>query len=128
VTSRVLVVEDEAIAAMAIRMMLESMGCTVLAAAASGREAVDLALELQPDLVLMDIRLKGGMTGIESAQVIREHLQIPIIFTTAYSTEEIRATCAVDDSFLFVTKPIQESELARAVSSVCRRDRPGVQR
>jgi CheY-like chemotaxis protein len=124
VTSRVLVVEDEAIAAMAIRLMLESMGCTVLAIAAHGQEAVDLALELQPDLVLMDIRLKGGMSGIESARIIRGRLQIPIIFTTAYSLEEIRASCPIDDGLLFVSKPIQESELAQAVSTACRQDIP----
>jgi CheY-like chemotaxis protein len=118
-TPRVLVVEDEAIAAMAINLMLESIGCTVAGTAASGGQAVALALEMVPDVVLMDIRLKGEMSGIDSARAIQSHLQIPVIFTTAYSAEEIRDTFAIDDRFLFVTKPIQEYELAQAISTAC---------
>ncbi len=115
--TRVLVVEDEAIAAMAMRLMLESLDCSVVGVASSGQEAVDLAGQYRPDVVLMDIRLKGEMSGIDSARLIRGRLQIPVVFTTAYSAEEIRNTCKVDDSFLFVTKPIREDELARAIST-----------
>ena len=59
------------------------------------------------------------MSGMDSAKAIHARLQIPIIFTTAYSAEGIRETCDVGDSFLFVTKPIQEAELAWAISNVC---------
>ena len=111
-TARVLIAEDEAIAAMAISLMLESRGSTVLGVASTGQEAIDLASELHPDLVLMDIRLKGGMSA---------RLHIPIIFTTAYSADEIRATCVVDEGFLFVTKPIHEGELARAIATAINR-------
>ena len=120
-TARVLIAEDEAIAAMAISLMLESRGSTVLGVASTGQEAIDLASELHPDLVLMDIRLKGGMSGIESAKAIQARLHIPIIFTTAYSADEIRATCVVDEGFLFVTKPIHEGELARAIATAINR-------
>jgi CheY-like chemotaxis protein len=127
-TPRVLVVEDEAIAAMAIRLMLESRGCTVLGVAASGQEAIDLAEALRPDLVLMDIRLRDGMSGIDSARSIQARRRIPVIFTTAYSAEEVRASCNVDDSIQFVSKPIQEEELAQAIATACREPPPGVQR
>jgi CheY-like chemotaxis protein len=123
---RVLVVEDEAIAAMALTLMLETLDCTVVGVAASGRDAIDLAMEYHPDLVLMDIRLKGKMSGIDSANAIQDRLPVPIIFTTAYSAEEVRETCDIDDSSLFVTKPIREEELAKAISIACSRDKPAV--
>lgn len=112
-------VEDETIAAMAISLMLESIGFTVVGVAVSGREAMDLAAEYLPDVILMDVRLKGEMSGIDSAKAIQSRLRIPVIFTTAYSAEELCETCDVDDGFLFVTKPIREDELAQAVSAAC---------
>jgi CheY-like chemotaxis protein len=122
---RVLVVEDEAIAALAIRMMLESMGCSVSGIADNGEQAIGLVSASCPDLVLMDIRLKGGMSGIDCARQIQARWRIPVIFTTAYSADEIRRTCDMDDASLFLTKPIQEQELARAVASLCSRFTPG---
>lgn len=116
---RVLVVEDEAIAALAITHMLESIGCTVAGVAADGESAVDIALESYPDVILMDIRLRGGMSGIDSARAIHARRMIPIIFTTAYSIEELRDTGAVDARFLFVTKPIREDDLAQAIAAAC---------
>jgi hypothetical protein len=118
-TPQVLVVEDEAISAMAVTYMLESAGCAVVGVAVSGREAIELALETRPDVVLMDIRLKGEMSGVDSAQVIQDRLQTPIVFTTAYSVEEIRETCGIDPGCLFVTKPIREDELAQAITTAC---------
>ena len=125
---RVLVVEDEAIAAMAICLMLESMDCTVIGSAARGQEAIDLAYKLHPDLVLMDIRLKGEMSGIESAKIIQARLHIPVIFTTAYSADEIRERCDINGRCLFITKPIKEDVLAQAISAACgpgKPDEPG---
>lgn len=120
-----MVVEDEAIAAMAVSHMLESAGCTVLGVAVSGQEAVELTLKCHPDVVLMDIRLKGEMSGIDSAKAIRQRLQVPIVFTTAYSVEEIRESCDIDDSFLFVTKPIREDDLSQAIATACSQGKPG---
>jgi CheY-like chemotaxis protein len=125
---KALVVEDEAIAAMAISLMLESIGLTVVGVAVSGQEAMDIAAEYLPDVILMDIRLKGEMSGIDSAKAIQSRLRIPIIFTTAYSAEELRENCDVDDGFLFVTKPIREDELAQAVSAACGQGRTVVSR
>jgi CheY-like chemotaxis protein len=119
-TLRILVVEDEAVSAMAIRLMLESSGATVIGIADSGEEAIALALKLLPDLVLMDIRLKGGMNGIESAKIIRAHLHIPIIIVTAYTAHEIRESYSLTDEFLFINKPIQESQLTESIVTACR--------
>ena len=113
-TPGILVVEDEAIAALAIRLMLENSGFVVLGVAASGEEGIALAQELLPDLVIMDVRLKGKMSGIESAKIIQSHREVPVIFTTAYSSAEL------DDSVKnvqFLAKPINANELALAVRS-----------
>jgi CheY-like chemotaxis protein len=122
-TARVLVVEDEAIAAMAIRVMLESLGCSVIGIVPDGREAVDLAERHRPDVILMDVRLKGGMSGIDCAKLITARIPIPIVFTTAYSAEEVRGTCETDGNFQFITKPIQEHELALAISTARDQDK-----
>lgn len=113
---RAILVEDEAIAAMAVSHLLESLGCTVVGVADNGREAIDLAAASRPDLVIMDIRLKGELSGIEAAQAIRASMHVPVIFTTAYSPEEIRKKYAIDEGFQFVTKPIRKDHLLQAIS------------
>jgi CheY-like chemotaxis protein len=116
---QVLVVEDEAIAALALGQMLESLGCAVVGVAANGQDAIRIAMEAHPDVVLMDVRLKGEMSGIDSARAIHGRLQVPIIFTTAYSVEELRETCNIEHRFSFITKPIREADLAQAISAAC---------
>jgi two-component system response regulator len=117
-----MLVEDEAIAAMAVSHLLESLGYIVVGTADTGRDAIELASASHPDVVIMDIRLKGEMSGIESAKVIRERLGVPVVFTTAYSTEEIRKQHQIDEGFQFVTKPIRKADLVRAISVACGTD------
>ena len=83
-TPRILVVDDEHIVALDIKSTLEHLGYEVPLMAASGKEAVALAGEGRPDLVLMDIKLKGEMDGIQSAERIIELFDIPIIYLTAF--------------------------------------------
>jgi CheY-like chemotaxis protein len=87
--SRILVVEDEAIVAMGIKQKLEDLGHQVVDIAYTGEDAVQTALETKPDLILMDIVLKGNVDGIEAAAKIRNQLDIPVIYLTAYSDEEV---------------------------------------
>jgi two-component system response regulator len=117
-----MLVEDEAIAAMAVSHLLESLGYVVVGIADTGRAAIELASASHPDVVVMDVRLKGEMSGIESAKVIRERFGLPVIFTTAYTTEEIRKEHEIDESFQFVTKPIRKANLVRAISAACGKD------
>lgn len=123
VKARVLIAEDEAIAAMALRIMLESRGCTVVGVAARGQEAIDLACTSNPDLVLMDIRLKGGMSGFEAARAIQACRDIPVIFTTAYSVDELHANLDSEGRHLYLTKPVNEDQLARAIAAALDPDR-----
>ena len=110
-SARILVVEDEQIVAMNLREKLQSMGYTVPALAASGEEAVTLVDELRPDLVLMDIHLDGDMDGVEAAQLIRNRLRIPVVYLTAYSTQEIIERAKVTEPFGYILKPYIVREL-----------------
>ena len=118
-SARILVVEDERITAEDIKDGLKSLGYKVPAVVHSGEEAVRKAMELQPDLVLMDIKLEGKMDGIEAAGEIKKHFDIPVIYLTAYSDENTleRARMTEPSGYVlkepsgFVHKPFKESEL-----------------
>ena len=79
---RILIVEDEAITALDLKYSLEELGYEIVDTVDTGQDAIDTAAETVPDVVLMDIKLKGDMEGIEAAEVISE-LRIPIIYLTA---------------------------------------------
>ena len=79
---RILIVEDEAITALDLKYSLEELGYEVIDTVDTGQDAIDTAAETIPDVVLMDIKLKGDMEGIEAAEVISE-LRIPIVYLTA---------------------------------------------
>ena len=85
VNARILVVEDERITAEDIKDSLNNLGYEVSDLVSSGEEAVKKVEELQPDLILMDIRLEGEMDGIDAVEEIREKYDIPVIYLTAYS-------------------------------------------
>jgi CheY-like chemotaxis protein len=117
---RVLVVEDEAISARAAKIMLERIGCEVTDIVDTGEGAIEKAKEQRPDLVLMDIRLKGDLNGLEAMQVIRTSYGIAGIFVSAYSPEELGANRERLADFDFLTKPIDGRELAAAIQKVSR--------
>ena len=87
--ARILVVEDESIIALEIEDVLQNLGYTVTAVVPSGVEAINMAEETLPDLVLMDIMLKENMDGVEAAERIRALLEIPVIYLTALADEDI---------------------------------------
>src|SRR3982750_4308612 len=87
--TQILVVEDEAITAADLQDRLEAMNYEIAGWATSGEEAIELGGDKRPDLVLMDIILRGVMTGIEAAAVVRSELHIPVIFLTANSNDTI---------------------------------------
>ena len=84
---RILIVEDDEIVAAVVSRRLTEMGYQPVGQAASGEQAIALAGELRPDLVLMDIRLEGKMDGIGAAQEIRQRFHIPSVFLSANSEE-----------------------------------------
>ena len=86
--NRILVVDDEKIVNLDIQGTLKRLGYGIVGDAVSGLEAIAKADELKPDLVLMDIKLRGDMDGVEAANVIFKTYDIPIIFLTAYSDDK----------------------------------------
>jgi PAS domain S-box-containing protein len=115
------VVEDERIIALNLKENLESLGYAVPAIAATGEQAIAAATDLQPDLVLMDIRLKGAMDGIQAAEQIWERLQIPIIYVTGHSDRSTLERAKVTTPFGYVLKPVKERELYVAIETALQR-------
>ncbi len=112
---RILIVEDESIVAMDIERRLGSLGYQVVGHVLSGEDAVLRSEEERPDLVLMDIHLKGPMDGIEAAQKIRRLYDIPVIYITAYSDEATLERAKVTEPFGYILKPFQEREIHSAI-------------
>ena len=113
--ARILVVEDEAIVANSIQKRLRSLGYAVPAIATSGEEALRVAEEIRPELVLMDIKLKGAMDGVETAQHIRTRWDIPVIYLTAYADDETLERAKVTQPFGYLLKPFEVSDLRTTV-------------
>jgi CheY-like chemotaxis protein len=109
--TRILIVEDERVVARDIETRLARLGYAVAGVTRSGAEAVRLAVELRPDLVLMDIRLKGPMDGVDAAREIRVRCAVPVVYLTAYADEETLSRARVTGPFGYVLKPFEEREL-----------------
>lgn len=109
--ARILIVEDQAIVARDEQYTLEDLGYIVVGSTAMGEDAIAKAEAYQPDLVLMDIMLKGDMDGIEAAQQIRERFDIPVIFVTAYADSATLQRAKLIEPFGYILKPFEESDL-----------------
>ncbi len=113
--AKILVVEDEGIVAMELQNRLEQMGYSVLGIAATGETAIEKATQLQPDLILMDIKLKGKIDGVTATEQIRAQLDIPVIFLTAYADEYTLQRAKMTAPSGYVLKPFEERELYIAI-------------
>ncbi|TGM85560.1 response regulator [Leptospira licerasiae] len=113
----VLLVEDEAITAMLIRRELKKIGCNVVELATSGEDAVRIAKEDRPDLILMDITLAGAMDGITAASAIKGDADIPIVFVTGYQDRATRERAALTKPLGYFVKPLQMDQLKSLIES-----------
>ncbi len=111
----VLVVEDESIVSKDIQHSLKKLGYHVAGAASSGEQAVKLAIDTQPDIILMDIMLKGEMNGIEAAGQIRAETNIPVIFLTAYADESTLNKAKVTQPYGYIIKPFKEIDIHTSI-------------
>ena len=111
----ILIVEDEAIVAADLASKLRRLGYEVVGIAAEGMEAVELACSLKPRVVLMDIRIKGAMDGIEAAEIIRSRIDVSVIFLTAHSDIATLGRTRISDPCGFILKPFDEHELATRI-------------
>jgi len=109
--STILVVEDETIVGKDIHARLTDLGYRVAAVLSSGEEALAFLASQRPDLVLMDIRLKGAMDGIVTADRVRDLYHIPVVFLTAFVDENILQRARVTDAFGYILKPFEARDL-----------------
>ena len=112
---QILVVEDEGIIAKSIQNELEEMGYGVPALASSGEEALRHAAATLPDLVLMDIALKGNLDGVETSQYLRQQLDIPVVYLTAYADERTLQRAKLTEPYGYLLKPYEERELRTTI-------------
>jgi CheY-like chemotaxis protein len=119
----VVVVEDECIAAEDIRRRLIAWGFQVPAVVATGEDAIRSAEQTHPDLVLMDIHLKGAMDGVEAAERIRARLNVPVIYASAYNDTETMARAGVARPFEMINKPYDDLEIRAAIELALTRQR-----
>ncbi len=109
--AKIMIVEDEGIVARDLSNHLTEMGYTVPAIAATGEDALKKAAETRPDLVLMDIRIKGAMDGIEVAEQLRDLFGIPPIYITAYTDEDTLRRAKITQPYGYIVKPFDEREV-----------------
>ncbi|TET42093.1 MAG: PAS domain S-box protein [Dehalococcoidia bacterium] len=109
--AQILIVEDERILAEDIRGSLANLGFSVAAVSSSGEAAIEKAEELRPDLVLMDIVLRGDMDGIQAAEQIRTRFNIPVVYLTAYADEKRLERAKLTQPFGYILKPFDDREL-----------------
>lgn len=112
---KILVVEDESIVAMDIKNRLKSLNYNVVDVVDTGEKAVEKALEHSPDLILMDIMLKGEMDGIQASEEIKKTLNLPVIFLTAYADNRTVERAKLTDPFGYLLKPFEQKELHTAI-------------
>jgi PAS domain S-box-containing protein len=113
--ARILIVEDEAIVAEDLENMITEIGYDVIGRAVSANDAINGAIELEPDLILMDIVLKGEKNGIDASLAIKEKLDIPIIFLTAYSDIGLLDRAKTTEPYAYIVKPFQERQLLASI-------------
>ncbi|MDO9046068.1 MAG: PAS domain S-box protein [Methanobacteriaceae archaeon] len=112
---KVLLAEDESITALQIKNKLKSWDFDVVAVASSGEDAIVLALEKKPDIVLLDIVLKGNLDGIDAAEKIKDTLHIPIIYLTAFADESTMNRAKSTEPRNYILKPFDDNELRFAL-------------
>ena len=113
--TKILIVEDEAIIAAEIRSLLKKLGYEVIGKTDNGDKALDLFTNLQPDLVLLDITIKGTLSGIDLAKIIRKKYNFPFIFLTSHSDlntlNNVKETLPYD----YIVKPFTKNDLRSAI-------------
>jgi len=114
-SANILITEDEAIVRKDIERCLISLGHNVVAATDNAKDAIKKALELKPDLCLMDIMIKGDVNGISAAEEIKKAIDVPVVFLTAYADESTLTSAKSAEPHGYVLKPFKEADIQAAV-------------
>ncbi len=129
IAARILIVEDEPILAADVAQSLSSMGHTIIGIAAAGPDALRLAAGEKPDIILMDINIRGPFDGIETAVLLKESgLHIPVIFLTSYMDSETVTRARVVEPFGYLLKPFDEALIGVTIELSLHRHQMEVER
>ena len=113
--AKILIVEDEKSIAKVMKLMLYQVGYCICDVVETGEEAVDIALEKRPDLILMDIKLQGSIDGIMACNEIKKLADIPLIYVTAYADQDTYAKAMATYPNAFIVKPFRGKELIEKI-------------
>ena len=113
--AKILIVEDESIVAKDIQVTLEKLGYDVAGTVVEGEKVLEIVKEKTPDLILMDIMLKGSMTGIDTAVQVNKEISIPIIYMTAYADKDTLSKAKLTQPHGYIIKPYKEVDLRTTV-------------
>jgi CheY-like chemotaxis protein len=113
--AQILIVENDNIIVMELRDRLQSLGYAIVAVASYGEEAIDEAEKTHPDLVLMNIRLKGDIDGIEAAEEIRDRFDIPVVYLTALTDQDTLQRAKMTEPYGYIIKPFSERQLQATI-------------
>lgn len=119
--AKIFIVEDERIVAKDIERTLKALDYLVVGSVASGAAALAALETITPDLILMDVMLKGELDGIQTAELIRQRRSIPIIFLTAYADDNTLQRAKITEPFGYILKPFDERDLHTAIEVALRR-------
>jgi AmiR/NasT family two-component response regulator len=121
--SVILVVEDEALAGMEVKETLEKYGYRIPALLRRGEDVPEAIIVHKPDLILMDIRLKGFQDGIETAYIVGSEFEVPFVFLSAYSDDETLARALDTRAYGYLVKPFDENTLRTTIELALRRSK-----
>lgn len=116
---RILIAEDDAVTALAYSMTIEDLGAELVGIADNARDTVRAVRDTRPDVVLMDIGLKGEIDGIDTAHSIRAQFAIPIIFVTGHGDFDTYTRVRDVGSTIPVLKPVSPQDIVNAIARVC---------
>jgi CheY-like chemotaxis protein len=117
-TRRILIVEDEAVAAISTKLSLMDLGYEIVGIVMTGEEAVDVAGRTLPDLVLMDIILAGKMDGIEAAEQISKRFKVPVVYVTAHTDKSTLVRANSTNPAGFLEKPVEDYEWDEVIRDI----------
>jgi len=115
---KILITEDEAVIAIELEKILAAMGHEVVGTAGSGQQAIEMARRLKPDLILMDIVMPGDVDGIAAAEIIKEEMDVSVVFLTAYAGDQVVERAKRVGPLGYIVKPFQEDQVRAALEVV----------
>lgn len=121
-SQKVLIVEDDILLSVIEKRLVQNMGYEVVATTDSGEEALDMVREKKPDIILMDVKLKGSWDGIETVKEIRKNFSIPIIYLSGCSDGESRKRAEALGFSGFLSKPLQINDLQKAFDEALKKE------